>query len=186
MKAAAVFAFAALAATFGAHADMFKCMNESGTVSYSDEPCKPIAAPAKRGSDSFAANVLIVKSHSDIETWVKLEPAQRRKDVGRMRTVTREAKIYLPVVATFSRSQEGERVALVADIEILAPDGKAQRIRSCCMANRLDPRAPATIVLNPVMDVTFDARDPKGEYKVRATLNNGKETVVAEEAFRLQ
>jgi hypothetical protein len=186
MRAAAIFVFATMVATFGARAEMYRCVSESGTVSFGEEPCKALPAPSKKGSESFSANVLIVKSHSDIESWVVLEPAKRRWDAGRMRAVTRGPKVYLPIVATFPQSQVGQRVALVADLELVAPNGKVQKMPSCCIANRVDPRAPATIVLNPVIDITFDATDPKGEYRVRATINNGKDTVLAEEVFRLQ
>ena len=187
MKAFAVLAVAMLAAaTFSAQAQMFKCVSESGVISYSDKPCAPVAAPSRKGGESFGANVLIVKSHAEIESWVTTEPARRRGNVGRARSVTRGTKYYLPVVATFPQSQEGRRIALVADLEIVAPNGKAARIPGCCSANRADPRAPATIVLQPVVDLTLDATDPNGEYKVRVMLNNGKETVVSEETFRLQ
>ena len=153
MRAAALFVFATLVATYSAHADTYKCVDESGALMFSDMPCKPKSAPSKTGSESFSANVLIVKSHSEIENWVKREPAKRRGDVGRVRTITKGVKVYLPVVATFSQSQVGQRIALVADLEIVSPDGKVQKIHSCCFANRVDPRAPTTIVLNPVLDL---------------------------------
>ena len=186
MRAAAIFAFATLIATYSAHADTYKCVDKSGALTFSDMPCKTESAPSGKEGESFGANVLIVKSHSDIENWVKLEPAKRRGDVGRVRTVTKGVKFYLPIVATFSRSQVGQRVALAADVEIVAPGGKVQKLTSCCFADRVDPRAPTTIVLNPVLDVTFEATDPSGEYRVRARINNGKETVVADEIFRLR
>jgi hypothetical protein len=43
-----------------------------------------------------------------------------------------------------------------------------------------------TIVLSPVVDFTFDNTDPNGEYRVRATLSNGRESVTTEETIRLQ
>ena len=43
-----------------------------------------------------------------------------------------------------------------------------------------------TIVLNRVIDITFDSTDPVGEYKVRATIHDGKRIAVAEETFVLQ
>jgi hypothetical protein len=182
-------AFLALTASFGAGAQtMYKCVEASGTISYSDSPCRPLAppTPAKKGSEPFMADLLFVKSHADIETWVKTEPAKRRGNVGRMRTVTRDSKLYMPVVATFSQSQVGQRVSLMADLEIVSPTGKTQRIANCCLANTVDPRAPMTIVLSPVVDMTFDSSDPKGEYRVRATLSNGRESVTTEETIRLQ
>ena len=183
MRLIAIFFFATLAVT--SSAQMYKCVGDSGTISYSDSPCKELPAPGK-ASGSIRANVLIVRSHADIESWVVAEPAKRRGDAGRARTVARGSKVYLPVVATFPESQVGQRVALVADLELVGPTGKSQKIASCCMANRVDPRAPATIVLGPVVDVTFDATDPSGEYRVRAMISDGRQTVAAEERFRLQ
>jgi hypothetical protein len=185
MRAATIVVFATLVATYSANAGTYKCVNESGTLTFSDMPCKTESAPSRTEGESFSANVLIVKSHSDIENWVKLEPAKRRGDVGRVRTITKGVKVYLPVVATFSQSQVGQPIALAADLEIVAPGGRVQKIPGCCFANRVDPRAPTTIVLNPVLDVTFDATDPSGEYRVRARINNGNKTVATEEIFRL-
>jgi hypothetical protein len=184
MRYIAIFFFATLAAT--SSAQMYKCVGDSGTISYSDSPCKELPAAAKKPSGAFGANVLIVKSHSDIESWVIAEPARRGGDAGRLRTVARGTKVYIPAVATFPASQVGQRISLVADMELIAPNGKTLKIASCCIANRVDPRAPATIVLGPILDVVFDATDPNGEYRVRMMINNGKETVVAEEKFRLQ
>jgi hypothetical protein len=184
MRSIAMLFFATLAAT--SSAQMYKCVGDSGTISYSDSPCKELPAAAKKASGTFGANVLIAKSHSDIESWVKLEPARRGGDAGRLRTVARGTKVYFPAVATFPESQVGQRISLVADMEFIAPNGKTQKIPSCCIANRVDPRAPTTIVLSPVLDIVFDTTDPNGEYRVRAMINNGRETVVAEEKFRLR
>ena len=184
MRSIAMFFFATLAAT--SSAQMYKCVGDSGTISYSDSPCKELPAAAKKASGAFGANVLIVKSHSDIESWVKAESARRGGDAGRLRTVARGTKVYFPAVATFPDSQVGQRISLVADMEVIGPNGKTQKLPSCCIANRVDPRAPTTIVLNPVLDVVFDKTDANGEYRVRAMISNGRETVVAEEKFRLQ
>jgi len=186
MAVGAIFVVAMLVAACSAHADTYKCVDKSGGLKFSDMPCETDSAPSRNEKESFSANVLIVKAHSDIENWVKLEPAKRQGDVGRVRSVAKGVKFYLPIVATFSRSQVGQRVALSADLEIVAPDGKVQKLVGCCLANRVDPRAPTAIVLNPVLDIIFDATDPSGEYIVRARIDNGKETAVAAEIFRLQ
>ena len=143
------------------------------------------------GNDSSAAagapitaNILMVKSHAEIANWVVLEPSKRLRDVGRMRTVTRGTKIYLPLIATFSESQVGQNIALRGIVRIISPNGKTADFR--CFANQVDPRAPKTIVLEPVMDVTFDRTDPNGEYKLHAGIRRGNETVVADEVFQLQ
>jgi hypothetical protein len=186
MRAAVIFVFATLLATYSAHADTYRCVDKSGILTFSDRPCQTESPPIRKEAETFSANVLIVKSHSEIENWVKLEPAKRQGDVGRVRIVTRGVKFYLPIIATFSQSQVGQRIALAADLEIVAPGGKVHKLSGCCIANRVDPRASTTIVLNPVMDIPFDATDPSGEYRVRTRIHNGKESVVADETFRLQ
>jgi len=185
VRAPAILVLAMLLASFPARAEMHKCVSESGTISFSDEPCRTPAASPKKAADSFTANILFVKSHSDIEDWVKTEPAKRRADLGRLRTVARGEKIHVPIIATFTQSQEFQRVALVADLEVFGPGEKVQRLPGCCMANRADRRAPTTIVLVPIIAITLDETDPKGEYRVRAKISNGTETVVTEERFRL-
>ena len=185
MRAFVIVILATLVATYNLFADTYRCVSESGTPIFSDMPCKTETVPTRTEAGSFSANVLIVKSHSEIENWVKLDPAQRRGDVGRVRTLTKGVKVYLPVVATFSQSQMGQQVALRADLEIIAPGGKVQNLPSCCFASRVDSRAPTTIVLNPVMDITFDATDSSGEYRLRARIHSGSKSAVAEEIFRL-
>ena len=186
MKTAAISLLIALLVPFDAHAGIYKCINASGVISFSDEPCKRKSSASQGKAVSFHANVLVVKSKADIEDWVKRAPKGRGKDLGRLRVVARGVKLYLPIVATFARSQVGERIALVADMEVSGPGGRHQKLPSCCFANRVDPRAPATIVLEPIVDVTFDATDPSGDYTVRATIDNGEQTAVTRETFRLQ
>jgi len=50
-----------------------------------------------------------------------------------------------------------------------------------------DPRSPSVIVLNPVMDITFDPDDPPGTYTIRVTIKDNVHSVYAkaEEQFQL-
>src|ERR1700730_1960024 len=131
----------------------------------------PLAACSKNDSSaagaSMTANILIVTSHADIANWVVLDQRDRRGN-GRMRIVTRGPKIYMPIVATFSDSQVGQKIALKGVVHIVSPNGNTADFQ--CFANQVDPRAPKTIVLEPVMNVTFDATDPNGEYKLRGSI----------------
>jgi hypothetical protein len=90
MVAAAILVFAMLAAACSAHAGVYKCIDKSGSLKFSDRPCETDSAPSRSENESFSANVLIVKAHSDIENRVKLEPAKRRGDVGRVRSVAKK------------------------------------------------------------------------------------------------
>jgi hypothetical protein len=144
-----------------------------------------LAATSATVNPPFTANVLIVKSHDDIARWVVADPAKRQGDVGRLRTITRGTKIDLPVIATFSDSQVGQKIALRGILQIVSPTGNTF-MGARCFANQVDPRAPRTIVLEPVLNLTFDASDPSGEYRVRASVHRGSEVAVAHETFRLQ
>ena len=141
---------------------------------------QPIAVPAP-----FTANVLIVKSHDDIASWVLLPSAKRLADTGHARKVTRGVKFYLPVVATFSDSQVGQNIDLRGVIQIVSPMGNTF-FATRCFANQVDPRAPRTIVLEPVLDLTFDNTDPGGDYRIRASIHRGNEVAVVSETFHLE
>lgn len=186
MKILIILQFTLLLASQSAYSRMYSCVDENGSFSFSDKPCQAVPKKVEGEVSLFKANLLIVKSHSDIESWVILDPDKRNGDVGRLRKVKKGDKIYVPIVATFTKSQVGSRIALVADIEFTTPNGQVHRIPNCCLANRVDPRAPTTIVLEPVMDITFDTRDPTGEYIVKAILNDGRTSVVSEEKFALE
>lgn len=153
---------------------------------------KEIAKPelVKKDADAFRSHVLIVKSKDEIESWVKLEPAKRRSAAGQLSTVSRGEKIYFPLIAVFSESQAGKKITLLGELELVTPDGKVKSLKldgteSCCSANQVDPQAPSTVVLNPVLDIEFDANDLSGKYRLRAKISNGKQTVVSEQTFTL-
>jgi hypothetical protein len=144
-----------------------------------------LATPSATVNPAFTANILIVRSHDDIASWVVMNPAKRQGDVGRLRAVTRGMKIHLPVIATFADSQVGQKIALRAVLQIISPTGNTF-LGTRCFANQVDPRAPRTIVLEPVLNMTFDSTDPLGEYRVRASIHRGNEVAVATETFRLK
>jgi hypothetical protein len=169
-----------------ARAEIHRCVDRAGNVKYSDRPCEPAPMESLPQSKSFQANLLITRSHSEIEQWVKLDPAKRQGNVGRLRTVKRDEKLYVPIVATFAESQVGQPIQLSADFELLGPNGRSDKVAACCMANQVDPRAPSTIVLNPVIDITFDAGDANGEYTVIVRLTNGREVATAREKLQLR
>ncbi len=149
------------------------------------EPVPDTNDTSSAADSAIAANILIVKSHAEIASWVVSDPTKRQGDVGRMRTVRRGMKIYLPLIATFSQSQVGKRIALTGFVQVVSPNGNTLG-GFRCFAIQVDPRAPKTIVLEPVVDITFDATDPSGEYRVRGSIRRDKETAVASETFHLQ
>ena len=135
----------------------------------------------------FRANILITDSKDSVEKWV-LMPAADRPGAGRFREVTRDKKLYVPFVVTDYAFPASEKMDLNAHIRFLSPTGKtlfdAPHISA---AQRPDPRSPHTIVLNPVMDLTFDANDVPGTYTLRVTITDHVHSTYAkaEEKFQL-
>lgn len=142
--------------------------------------------PTNRQEQTFQAHILIEDSHAAIEKWVRSQPSERRGDHGRLRTVSRGVKIYFPIVATDYKSSVSGRINIAADLEIVSPNGKVIAFKKCCGAIGGDPRTPGLVVLNPVIDLTFDPDDPSGTYTARATVTDGSSTATARESFRVQ
>jgi hypothetical protein len=135
----------------------------------------------------FQARILITDSHAAIEKWVLLPVAERSR-AGRIREVAPGKKIYLPFVVTNYAFPTSEKMNLTAHIRLLSPDGKTIFDKpSFSGAIQPDPRSPSTIVLNPVMDITFDSHDLPGTYTIRVTITDHVHSAYAkaEEQFRL-
>ena len=136
---------------------------------------------------NFKANILITDSHDAIEKWV-LTPAANRAGTGRIRQVTTGKKYYLPFVVTDYDWPASERMTLTAHVRLISPDGKIQY--ECPTFSRTifaDPRSPSVIVLNPVMDYTFESSDLPGTYTIRVTVTDHVHSAYAkaEEQFQL-
>lgn len=117
----------------------------------------------------FSANILIMDSKEAIEKWV-LSPDVPRPGEGQIRQVKPGMKFYMPFVVT-NYHFPNENMNLTAQVRIADPEGKtlfeAPKISG---AVRRDPRSPGVIVLNPVMDLTFDEADRPGTYTIRVTV----------------
>lgn len=142
------------------------------------------ALAADATPSAFKVDVLIVDSKEAVERWVLSPPGRRGGDHGRLRAVNAGTKVYLPIVVTgFNLS---DRPDFSADLQIVGPGAKSQVLKMCCGANAFDPRTPGLVVLNPVVDVTFDAEDVPGAYSVRVTVRDGPRSASTSERFRLQ
>jgi hypothetical protein len=120
----------------------------------------------------FRANILLAGSKDAIEKWV-LMPAAERPNAGRIRQVTRDKKTYVPFVVSEYPYPTTEKMDLIAHIRFISPTGKVL-LESPKFSENVgpDPRSPHTIVLNPVMDITFDSRDVPGVYTLRLTITD--------------
>jgi hypothetical protein len=120
----------------------------------------------------FHANILLTGSKDAIEKWVLL-PAAERLNAGRIRQVTRDKKTFVPFVVSEYPYPASEKMDLIAHIRFLSPTGKVL-LESPKFSEDVgpDPRSPHTIVLNPVMDITFDSHDAPGVYTLRLTITD--------------
>jgi hypothetical protein len=142
--------------------------------------------PPKGADQALQAHILIVNSRAAIAKWVQTSPGERGGDNGRLRTVAKGTKIYLPIIATGFKSSASGALNLAAELEVVSPDGKATALKKCCSAIRGDPRSPGVAVLNPVIDMVFDTDDLPGTYTARVTVTDGASSATASETFLVQ
>ena len=118
----------------------------------------------------FHLDLLLMDSKGSVLKWVSL-PAADRPSAGRIRRVTRNQKIYVPFVVTDYPFPVSEKMKLTAHIRLLSPQGKVL-LDNPTFSETIgaDPRSPHIIVLNPVMDVTFDSSNLFGTYTFRLSV----------------
>jgi len=153
---------------------------------------KPVQTKISVGSAgmsnaAFQANILITDSKEAIGRWVLL-PAAERAGTGRIRRVTPGMKMYVPLVVTNYGFPASENMYLTAQVRLSNPDGKTLfDVPKMSGAISPDPRSPSVIVLNPLLDLTFDTKDRPGRYTIQVTITDHfhSTSATAEETFEL-
>jgi hypothetical protein len=136
---------------------------------------------------NFKANILVNESKAATEKWV-LMPAADKQGAGRIRQVMPGKKYFLPFVVTDYPYPITEKMNLTTHVRLISPAGKTMFTAGKFSENiGADPRSPSVIVLNPVMDVTFDPTDLPGTYTIRVTITDHVHSMYAkaEEKFEL-
>lgn len=143
--------------------------------------------PAGLTEANFKANILINESKAETEKWV-LMPEAARAAAGRIRQVTTDKKYYMPFVVTGYPWPATEKMSLTVRVRFISPEGKIL-FASAKWSETIaaDPKSPSVIVLNPVMDITFDHNDIPGFYTVRIMITDHVHSTYAkaEEQFQL-
>jgi len=119
----------------------------------------------------------------DVRTAVKLAWAERLPI-----SVRGGKTFYFPFVVTDYPWPATERMKLTAHVRLISPDGKIKyEAPEISGAIGSDERTPSLIVLNPVMNITFDATDLPGTYAIEVTITDHVHSVYAkaEEQFQL-
>ena len=151
-------------------------------------PCLALVAMGEKKPDAGAphqiqASILIVDSKEAIAEWVM---SPKGGDAGRIRSVTVGKRVFLPIVVTGLETADFGQPGIVADMQIVSPDGSVMfNARKCSGANFGDPRTPGLVVLNPVVDLTSEPGDPLGTYEIRATVTYGTLVARTSEKFVL-
>jgi hypothetical protein len=119
----------------------------------------------------FKANLLITESNAEIQKWVLATPAERAVS-GRKRTLEIDTRYLLPAVVT-DYTPDSKQILFTADYEMLGPGGKVYFQKTAfSSAQAYDPKSPSVIVLNPVLNLTFDKNDTPGKYTIRITVKD--------------
>jgi hypothetical protein len=120
--------------------------------------------------DQFHANILFVDSKSAIEKWVLL-PSADKPGAGRMRQVAPGKTFHVAFVVTDYRYPASESMDLRGHIRVVSPQGKVVHEEAkFSEITGADPRSPSVIVMNPVMDITFESKDLPGKYTFGVTI----------------
>ena len=139
-----------------------------------------------RSGQNLQAQVHVVESKQAIDQWIAGPKRKKPGGASGMRMVPKGRKIFLPIVVTgFKR--DAASLNLVADWELLAPDGKTiATAEKCCTAAGTNPATPGRVVLSPVLDLIFDLNDPEGIYTVHVKVSDGTNIVTASERFGVE
>ena len=136
---------------------------------YSNIPC--FSKSTSRKHSDFTINVLGVKTNKDIEIWVKSD-LQKRNTFKSIKKLKRGIKVKFPVILTFKKPQLNKKVLFKATYTIITPDKKNFSPPVFSIANRVDSKAPKTIVLVPILELAFDNNDKNGKYILKVKVIN--------------
>ena len=103
---------------------------------------------------------------------------------GRLERLPIGKKVLLPVVVTGLPSPAAQEMRLVADMEILAPDGRSLGVSSrCCRGTLAQGSNSGAVLLDKWGIVQAEASDHRGNYTVRVSVTDGKQTWTATETL---
>lgn len=144
--------------------------------------CILAAIPAHAQQSPVELTVMPVDSMDGFMAWLKSPQGM----FPRMKEALPGKKVWFPIVVTGLHPPAHGEMRLVADLELFAPDGHSlASMPQCCSYTITDRPDILTAVLGPTMNVEFDAREPKGVYTVRVSVNDGSGTLKASNTFRL-
>ena len=144
--------------------------------------CCIVAAPVGAQQPTPEVSVMPIESMDDFMAWFKAP----KGSYPRLQEAVPGKKVWFPIVVTGLRPPQHGEVRLVADFEMLGPDGKSIATQAACCSYTITDRPDIiSAVLGHTMNVEFDPHDPKGVYTVRVTVHDGTRVVNASNTVRL-
>ena len=126
--------------------------------------------------------VLPVESVADLEAWLgkPIEPARAASPAaypGTLQVLAVGRKTELPILVTGLPSPAPQSLHLVADVEVLAADGRSLGTSPhCCEATIAKGASGGAALLNPSVVLEPDPNRRAGRYTVRASVTDGIQT----------
>lgn len=130
-------------------------------------------------------NVFVVESADDFKRWTQQVPAPQGPYPLSLKEVSAGPKVEFPILVSGLRPPELGTVALVADMEFFAPDGKSVfAAPHCCRFTITNRPDVATAVLGNAATLVLEPGDMGGTYTVRVSVTDGSQTATTSETFQ--
>lgn len=149
------------------------------------------AGEARAQEQSMKVDVIAVESLDDFQSWLKKSMAAARQGTAMpapyppsVRSIAANRKLHFPILVGNLRPPAQGVVDLVADLELLGPDGKSISVQKRCCSFRIENRPDyRTVMLSPTINVEMDRGDTNGTYTVRVSVSDGTRRAEAATGF---
>jgi len=121
----------------------------------------------------LAVQVVASDNFDYIDEWVST-PSKHDIHIKRIKEVIPEQTFYVAVIATGYGLNDKDTTDLTADFILQNPDGSIQFHEKNIFTHKRHMRnlTPAFVMLDPAIDLTFEANDQEGEYVIKTILRD--------------
>lgn len=150
------------------------------------------AGVARAQQEALKVDVIAVESVDDFQSWLQkaIAAAQQGTPMPEryppsLKSIPVGKKVHFPILVGNLHPPAQGVVELVADLELLGPDGKAISVQQRCCSFRIENRPDyRTVMLAPTVNMTMDPGDVQGTYTVRVSVTDGTRSAGATETIR--
>jgi len=127
-------------------------------------------------AQKMEVHVMPVDSMEGFMQWMQQKPTPTGT-YQRAQQLVVGKKVYAPIIVNGLDPAASGPIDLVGDLEVVGPDGKVLPMKKCCRFSAANRAGLHFAVLSNAPMLEMDATDPKGMYTLRATVNDGKQTL---------